>query len=271
MAAALAPVAPDVRDQHRTAGAASDGDELALWQRLRSDGDLDARAELLAMHLPYARIVAAAYYRKRFNNDVEFGDYHQYASIGLLEAMQRYDPGRGAQFRTFAARRMHGSILNGLERLTERQQQVAARQRARAEQLECGKALAAERVGLAPGAVPRNPQQLMQYMADVGVGLALAWMLEGTSMMDDSERAETVPFYRSTEIRQMRERLAQVIGQLPAQERIVIRCHYLQEMPFDQVADMLQLTKGRISQLHKQALSRLRAAVADQPDLDVHY
>jgi RNA polymerase sigma factor for flagellar operon FliA len=106
-------------------------------------------------------------------------------------------------------------------------------------------------------------------MAEVGVGLALAWMLEGTAMVDDADRAESVPFYRSAEIRQLRERLLQAIEQLPAQERVVIRCHYLQEMPFDQVALMLRLTKGRISQLHRQALPRLRAAMGDHAGLDL--
>lgn len=247
------------------------GDEMALWRRLRRDGDPEARAELLDLHLPYARVVAASYYRKRFHDEIEFGDYQQYASIGLLEAMDRFDPERGAQFRTFAARRMHGAILNGIERLTEKQQQIAARQRARAEQVGTAKALASARVGIADGAVPRTPQQLLQYMAEVGVGLALAWMLEGTSMVENAERAESVPFYRSAELREARERLLRVLDTLPAQERTVIRCHYLQEIPFDQVALMLHLTKGRVSQIHKQALSRLRTSLGGCGDLDLTF
>ncbi|QJW85529.1 sigma-70 family RNA polymerase sigma factor [Ramlibacter terrae] len=83
-------------------------------------------------------------------------------------------------------------------------------------------------------------------------------MLEGTSMVDDSALAESVPFYRSAEVREQRERLLQVLDTLPAQERTVIRCHYLQQIPFDQVALMLHLTKGRVSQIHKQALPPAR-------------
>lgn len=245
--------------------------ELELWRRLRSDADPQARDALLSLHLPYARVVAAAYFGKRFHDEIEFGDYHQYATIGLLEAMERFDPDRGAQFRTFAARRMHGAILNGIERLTEKQQQISARQRARAESLGTVKDLAARTCGVAPAAVPRHPQQLLHYMAEVGLGLALVWMLEGTSMVDDPDRAESVPFYRSAEIRQLRERLARVVDALPPQERTVIRCHYLQDIPFDQVAAMLQLSKGRISQIHKQALLRLRAEAADHEDLDLSF
>jgi RNA polymerase sigma factor FliA len=110
--------------------------EAGLWQRFRAAGDADARSRLLEMHLPYAKILAGVYFGRRYHDEVEFGDYLQLASIGLVEALDRFDPARGVQFRTFAARRMHGAILDGLERMTEKQQQIAARQRLRNERLQ---------------------------------------------------------------------------------------------------------------------------------------
>jgi RNA polymerase sigma factor for flagellar operon FliA len=82
------------------------------------------------------------------------------------------------------------------------------------------------------------------------------------------ERAESVPFYRQAEMRQVRERLVQAVDALPPQERTVIRSHYLQDLPFEEVAATLKLTKGRISQIHKQALLRLRTCVADHVGVD---
>jgi RNA polymerase sigma factor for flagellar operon FliA len=251
------------------AAPAAEGDEAALWRRLRTSSDAGAREALLTLHLPYARIVAGAYFRRRFHNEIEFGDYLQYASVGLLEAMERFDPDRGAQFRTFAARRMHGAILNGIERLTEKQQQIAVRQRLRAEQLDAVKELAAERSGMRPGATPRGAAQLMHYMAEVGLGLALGWMLEGSCMVDDPDRSESLPFYRNVEVRQLRDRLLQAVDALPANERTVVRSHYLQDLAFEEVAAMLKLTKGRISQLHRQAMLRLRASMAEDAGLDL--
>jgi RNA polymerase sigma factor FliA len=214
------------------------------------------------MHLPYARTVAASYYGRRYHDDIEFGDYLQLASLGLLEAMERYDPGRGAQFRTFAARRMHGSILNGLERLTEKQQQIAARQRMRAERLQDVKALAGED----GGGAPHGGDQLRRFVSEVGIGLAVCWMLEGTGLVENADACVSAPFYRSAALKQMRDRLLQAVDALPAQERKVIHVHYLQDRPFDEIAGMLQLTKGRISQIHKQALLHLRSLVRDHAD-----
>lgn len=235
--------------------------EAALWQRLRATGDADAREELLQLHLPYVRVVAASYFSKRFNEEVEFRDYLQYASLGMLEALERYDPARGVQFRTFAARRMHGAILNGLERLTEKQQQIAARQRLRRERANDVQALAG---GDAPSA--DSPQQLMRFVSEVGIGLAVCWLLEGTGMVDNGPVGAECPFYRSVALRQLRDRLMHAVELLPAQESTVIRGHYLQELPFDRIAEMMQLTKGRISQIHKQALARLRSLVREDFD-----
>jgi RNA polymerase sigma factor for flagellar operon FliA len=240
--------------------------ESALWKRLRDNADSGARDALLSMHMPYAKVVAASYYSRRFHDEIEFGDYLQYASLGLLEALERYDPARGVQFRTFAARRMHGAILNGLERLTEKQQQIAARQRLRAERMQDVKALAHE-AGATPG---QQPEQLMRFVSDVGIGLALCWMLDGTAMIENEEAATAIPFYQDHALRQARERLLRAVDSLAPQERTVIRNHYLQEMPFDEIAASLQLTKGRISQIHKQALLHLRAAVRDRSDWDAN-
>ena len=127
-------------------------DDAALWSRLRGSGDGLARDELLKRHIPYARVVAATLYGRRFHDEIPFDDYLQLARLGMLEAMERFDPERGVQFRTFASRRMHGAILNGLERATEKQQQIAARRRVRAEALQDVKELAATQAGgeLAP-------------------------------------------------------------------------------------------------------------------------
>lgn len=222
--------------------------EAELWERWRSHANADARAQLLALHMPYARVVAASYYGKRFHDEIEFDEYLQLASLGLIEALDRFDPGVGVQFRTFAARRMHGAILDGLEQATEKQQQIAARQRLQAQRRE----------SLSEAPAARASEQVLQYVTEAGLAFALGWILDGTGMIESSERAETVPFYRSVELRQLRERILDSVRSLPAQEKTVIQCHYLQEMTFEAVATKLGVSRGRVSQIHRAALQRLR-------------
>jgi RNA polymerase sigma factor for flagellar operon FliA len=232
--------------------------EALLWERWRAERDPEARAALLEMHLPYARQVAATYFGRRYHDEIEFDDYLQLARVGLIEAMERYDPSLGVQFSTFAARRMHGSIVDGLECSTEKQQQIAARQRLEAQRRESIRETS-EDSSATPAA--RTHEQVLQYVAQAGLAFALSWLLDGTGLMDPQERAENLPFYRSIELRELRERILELVHALPAPQRRVIHGHYLQELPFEEIATRMALSRGRISQIHKAALLNLREAL----------
>lgn len=239
--------------------------ERALWERWRATRDEAAREELLRLHLPYARVVAASYYGRRFHNEIEFDEYLQLARLGLIEAMERFDPDAGAQFRTFAARRMHGAILDGLEHATEKQQQIAMRQRLLADRQDTAKDMAGE----LPAGGRTTPQQVLRYVAEAGLAFALAWVLDGTGMMEAEEPARDLPFYRSVELRELRERLLELVQSLPPPERRVIHAHYLQEQRFESIARSMGLSKGRISQLHHSALQHLREGLRSSHGCDL--
>ncbi len=245
--------------------------EAQLWEQWRGQADEGARQRLLDMHLPYARIVAASYYAKRFHDEIEFDDYLQLASLGLIESFSRFDPGVGVEFRTFAARRMHGAILDGIEQLTEKQQQIAARQRLEKQRRTAIREDASETASRSDKAGVSNPEQVLQYVAEAGLAFALAWILDGTGMLDAGERSETLPFYRSVELRQLRQRIVDLVNSLPAQERKVMQSHYFQEVPFDDIAQALQLSRGRVSQIHRKALSRLKDTIRAQRDCDISW
>ena len=234
-------------------------DEARLWATC-GQGDAVARETLIAHYLPYARVIAAKLYAGRFHDQFEFDEYLQFATVGLLEAVERFDPVKGAQFKTFASRRMMGAILNGLERLSEQQQQIAARQRLAQERLASLK----EEEGPATG----DPERLFHYLAEVGIGMALSYLLEGTGLVDTGERLALAQ-YDSVEMKQLQRRVQELVGLLPEKEQLIIRYHYLQEMSFQEVALRMDLTKGRISQLHKKALESLRYHLAQSRQCDV--
>ncbi|HEV8690643.1 MAG TPA: sigma-70 family RNA polymerase sigma factor, partial [Ideonella sp.] len=236
-----------------------------------------ARSELLTQHLPYARVIAAMVYGQRPNNDVDFDDYLQLARVGLLEAFDRYDPDSGAQFRTFAARRMRGMVLDGLTRLTEREQQQSVRRRLLSERTD---SIAGQRgdtfqVALDASAHRTNGSakersDLFRHLAEVGVGLALGFMLEDSGMFAGSEERATGPdpAYHAVELRHTKQQLRALVRHLPASERRVIELHYVQGQAFDDIARDLGLTKGRISQIHKKALGNLRELFATRQACD---
>lgn len=220
-------------------------EESALWQAWRELRDARARDALLALHQEFARIIAAKLYARRYADDIEFDEYLQFARLGLLESLDRYDPALGASFRTYAAHRMEGAILSGLQCLSECNRQVALRQR-----------LEQERVQSLAGEGARD--DAFEHLVSVAVGLAVGYMLEdlGTYQRVDSSYGDSA--YAELADRETRYRLHALIEELPPREARVIRHHYLQQVSFDEIARSMELTPGRISQLHRRALERLR-------------
>jgi RNA polymerase sigma factor for flagellar operon FliA len=221
--------------------------EAALWQAWRERGDAAARDALIGLHQDFARIMAGKLYAQRYTDEIEFDEYLQFARVGLLESIDRYDPAHGASFRTFSAHRMQGAVLSGLECLTECNRQVALRKR-----------LEQERTNSLAERDPDAPVDSFEHLVAVAVGLAVGYMLEdfGSYQALDSSYGDSA--YTELADRQTRNRLHALMERLPAREARIIRHHYLQQVPFDEIARQMELTPGRVSQLHKRALEQLR-------------
>jgi RNA polymerase sigma factor for flagellar operon FliA len=207
-------------------------------------------------NLPLVRMIAARLYRLRWGESVGFDDYLQYGTLGLIEAARRYDAGRGAKFSTYASWRIAGAILNGMESATEQHQQIAERKRRTGERARslCEAAT--------PPAVDAGVEAAFARIADVAIGLAVGFMLEGSGMYSDGTEALHRDGYTSLATRRMQASLVDAVERLPEREREVVRAHYFEQQPFGDIAEKLSLTKGRISQLHKQALTRLKNELA---------
>lgn len=238
-------------------------DERLLWQSWRTDRSEMARRALLDKHLPYAKVMAAMLYAQRGSSRIEFDDYLQFARVGLLEAFDRYDPEGGAKFRTFASKRIRGAVLDGVERFSDHQQQMAVYKRLVADRASSlvEELVVAEKQS--SSSKNRN-QDVFSRLAEVGVGLAIGMMLEGTGMFQggDSEFARD-DGYQATELKRTMNQLSRVLAQIDgANERLVVRLHYQQGFTFEAIAREMGLTKGRVSQIHKSAIEKIRFAWA---------
>jgi RNA polymerase sigma factor FliA len=237
-------------------------DEPGLWRRWCSERDRAAHGLLVERYMPYAKALAAKLYARRTHDEIEFDDYQQFAMVGLTEAVGRYEPGRSAKFTTFALPRIQGAVLSGIERLTERQQQIAFRRRVAAQRTE----------SLIPDALCVDPtDRLLGQLEQIGVGVALGFILEGTAMVIGPDHALPENVYARVELRQLHEQVWQMVERLTAREQEVVRLHYRDGRRFEEIAGVLGVTKGRVSQLHRQAVERLRGLVGKSERCDVAY
>lgn len=226
--------------------------ERELWHAWSERRDPEARRRLIDHHLPFANMLAAKLYAGRQVSQAEFQDYRQLAMIGMIEAVDRFDVTRNIRFKTFAGHRINGAILDGIERSCEKQQQISARADMRQQRLD---SIRADR----PAA---GAKDLFAELADVAIGLALGFMLEDSGMYQSHEEQYTENFYDRHELRELKKTLERIVDILPEQPRSVISYHYYQGLSFEEIAGLMSLSKGRISQVHRQGLVLLRELYA---------
>jgi RNA polymerase sigma factor for flagellar operon FliA len=233
--------------------------ERQLWAEWCNQRSASSREQLIMLHLEFARIIAAKLYLRRYNDEFEFAEYMQFATVGMIESIDRFNPDKQFTFRTFSAPRISGAILDGISRLSEQHQQISMRRRILSER--------AESIRHAEAGVANR--DVLEQLADIAIGLALGYMLEGSTMYQSQEPTAPSNSYSAIQQRQLQERVRSLVDGLPERERLVISYHYLHQIRFETIAEMLSVSKGRVSQLHRSGLERLRSAASKVASCDL--
>jgi RNA polymerase sigma factor FliA len=227
------------------------------WKALRDRGSDEARQALFMHYAPYARSIARMLYTGRHRKDIEFDDVVQLANIGLIESIGRFDPSRGVLFTTFCTPRVRGAVLSGIEKLSEAQEQISFERRRRAERVD---SLRGDGTGV----------KRLAALGDLTAGLAIGFMLEDTGMFIPPDAPPQYgDGYENREWQQLGTRLQEAMNHLSTNERKVIAFHYFDGLAFEQIATLLGLSKGRISQLHRTGLVKMRTQLAPDTSLQI--
>jgi RNA polymerase sigma factor for flagellar operon FliA len=259
--------------QQGGASAADPEPERSLWEEYGRTRQPETRQRLVQRYMDMTHRIAAHLFGRRFGNAVAFDDYLQYARVGLLEAIDRYEPAREASFATFAGYRIRGAVLNGLEQTTELAAQAAQRRhsrlRERADSFETRDHGNADD-GDASVDAEFAGTQLDQFsgMVDMTILLAMGYVLEDNGEWNPAGASGADP-YRSVQLEAVRSRLIRLVDALPQRERLIVRYHYFEHMEFQAIGEVLEVSKGRISQLHARALQLIREGYEALEQFDV--
>lgn len=221
-------------------------DEKELWQQYLTKPTAKNRDILIDKYSQYAITLAAKFFSNRQIVEIEFDEFKQLSMVGLIESIDRYDLSYDVSFKTYAGHRIKGAILDGIEKYCEKQQQISARSRLRVERM---KNLLQE--------AALHQHDVFARLVDVAVGTAIGFMLEDTGMYQLDDAASEHGAYRSRELSDLSRIMDRLVTTLPPQEESVIRLHYYQQLRFENIAEEMRLTKGRISQIHHSALKRM--------------
>jgi RNA polymerase sigma factor for flagellar operon FliA len=223
--------------------------------------------EVLREHLPMVRFLALRI-RERLPQQVEMEDLISAGVVGLMDAMQKFDPEKKVQFRTYAQFRVRGAMLDSLRALDWGPRDLRRKGRAVEESIrslsaKLGKAPTESEVAKEMGLDLNAYQQLLGELS----GLELS-SLNATPGEDAGVEAlallpagpEDDPFLQC-QSNEMRRLLAQAIEDLPERERTVLTLYYYEELTMREVGATLGVVESRISQLHSSAMARLRVAL----------
>jgi len=235
-------------------------EEVALWAAMAGPDRDAARHRLFEIHAGFALRLAQRHYRLRARGDLELADLQQFAHAGLLEAIDGFDFARGAGFRAYASRRVLGSIADGVARSTEVRSQMSARARARRDRVR--------------SLLPDDPDALsaadaLEALIELAMGVAVGVMLDGTALFVDEADAPAPTrqpsAFDSARWREITDRLGREVAALPERERRILEYHYGERgLAFDTIASLLKVSKGRVSQIHRAALTTLRKRLAQR-------
>lgn len=237
-------------------------EEAECWKLHTKMQDKAARCTLIEFYLPYAKRISVHLFSTRPGNELEFDDYMQYAATGLIQAVDSFKPDQGAAFTTFANYRIRGAVLNGIESTNERMAQLSFRRRVEKERLE----------SIASGAREEGSLDSFEQLVEVSVGLALGYMLEDAGLyLPDDAQCSGEQHYTYVEIKRLQVQLDAILDTLSDKERQIIRYHYYRSINFNAIADILNLSTGRVSQLHSKALKSIRNTLNNIREFDVTY
>ncbi len=239
-----------------------------LWARYTKKREPAVREQLIPQYAPLVKYVMGRL-AISLPAILDYEDILSSGTIGLIEAVERFDSTKGVKFETYAIARVKGAIIDTLRTLDRFPRSV--RQKAKA---------ADEAVNSLTSDLGREPSD--QEVADL-LGIPLERYLKGivevswiTISLDtvgsadgeeDGPQELAVADPAATDVTAGIERqeligeLAESIQELPEREQLILSLYYKDELTMREVSKVLEISESRVCQLHARALTRLRAAI----------
>jgi RNA polymerase sigma factor FliA len=240
----------------------------ALWRDYKRTGDRALRDRLILTYAPLVKYVAGRL-GSGLPAHVDEGDLVSYGLLGLIGAIERFDPDRDIKFETYAIARIKGSIIDELRSMDWVPRSV----RSRARDIE-------RAIGQLEGRLMRAPSDdeiaahlgiseeefqdsLLEISRSSIAALDELWTSstggDPVALIDTIEDTGAPEPQAAMAQTELREALGEAIARLPEREKLVITLYYYEELTLREIGEVLGVTESRVSQLHTKAVLRLKA------------
>jgi RNA polymerase sigma factor for flagellar operon FliA len=244
-----------------------------LWKRYKSTADDRARERLVIAYSPLVKYVAGRM-ASGLPAHVDEGDLISYGLVGLISAIQRFEPERDIKFETYAITRIKGAIIDELRSLDWVPRSV----RARAREIERTNSKLEHRLQRAPTdeemaaelemTVEDFQDALLQISNSSVAALDELWSVSDSSgdqvsLLDTLQDPDAPDPAQVMDMTDLKDRVADAIARLPEREKLVVALYYYENLTLREIGEVLGVTESRVSQLHTKAVLRLRSRLGE--------
>ena len=243
-----------------------------LWEHYKDRNTADARERLILHYSPLVKFVAGRV-AAGLPQNIEQSDLVSYGIFGLIDAIDKFDPGRGYKFETYAISRIKGAIIDELRSIDWVPRSV----RAKARSIERAYSKLENELRRSPedrevaselGISEQELATVLGQISFVGV-VALDELLSAGSERGSGATVgdtiaggghDPVEMFESEEMRQV---LADAINRMPDRERLVLTLYYYEGLTLAEIGGVLGVTESRVCQIHTKAIFQLRSRLSE--------
>ena len=246
---------------------------LALLKKYKEDPkklNQNQKDQLIQEYAPLIKFIAQKI-AVRLPSNIELDDLISAGVIGLMDAIDKYDPTRDNKFKTYAEFRIRGAILDELRA----QDWVPRSIRDKAKLLDktvvhleadLGRTATDEEVSKALNITIEEFHDLVNQVRPVSLmsidDAQTFSNVDKKSILNLLEGSKINNPYNQLNVKTIKEVVAKAIEELPERQRLVLSLYYYEDLNLKEIGQVLRVTESRVSQLHAQAVQRLRAKLA---------
>jgi RNA polymerase sigma factor for flagellar operon FliA len=241
----------------------------AMWSSYIAKHEPQMRERIIVQYAPLVKYVVG---RLALNlpTVIDSDDVISYGTIGLIDAVERFDPSRGIKFETYAIQRIRGAIIDALRQLD----QIPRTARQRAREIEAALAELEAKFKRPPTdeEVAKHLGMDVEKYREACVRTNVTSTSLDALLSNDDEEGGGGRAYAfedkdspdpaaATERREAEQALVLAVKKLPERERLVLSLYYYEELTMKEISRVMEISESRVCQLHAQAILRLRASM----------
>ena len=243
-----------------------------LWDNYKSNRSVEVRNRLILHYAPLVKYVAGRV-SAGLPHTIEQADLVSYGMFGLIDAIDKFDPGRGFKFETYAISRIRGSIIDELRSIDWVPRSMRAKSRAVEKaygklENELHRTPSDSEVAEELGMSEADLQNLFGQISFFGLVALEETVSVGSDRSETVTVGDTIPDkdlgpVGAFEVEETKQMLAAAINRLPEREKFVLSLYYYEGLTLGQIGDVLHITESRVCQIHTKAVLQLRAKLAE--------